>query len=371
MVGPTMSGLAILFLAVMRSASAGAPPYVKAPSRSLPAKRRSRPGLVELAAVVLYVFPGLDARRDPADRWLGGRSRPTPGWAALFSHTLFPIYVASSSGAGSSAGRGAASARSAENARDGARRRRMRRSAQGARCRKSSTTAPRSHTRNRERGPRSSSWDGAAAARVRSMPKLAPLWHHTSPSSRTTAGKGDSATSSYAREREVEDIARSSGSRRSRTWSACLPRALALEAAAAGLASERALPNALRGADSRAGRRTKDKLKKLIAEGRRGEASSTSCGHGGVPGVFVAMMQLMFGVWRKMKRWRNAAVRRRVMGTSPSRLALGRSGRPLVCMARDGCPPEECGGSVRSGAERAHSRLRGRPTTSIPSPHPH
>jgi pimeloyl-ACP methyl ester carboxylesterase len=56
------------------------------------------------------------------------------------------------------------------------------------------------------------------------------------------------------------------------------------------------------GQDSKAGANYEGHLKKLIAERRRGDAVKYFMRDMvNVPGIFVVLMQLMFGVWKKLK----------------------------------------------------------------------
>ncbi len=151
--------------------------------------------------------------------------------------------------------------------------------------------------------------DGALCSRAFGpMAKVAPLLApQFTVFSYDRRGRGDSSdVQPYAREREVEDIAAlirvAGGSAHLVGLSSGA--ALALEAAAAGLGIKKvaAYEPPYVGSDSRAGARYEGQLKKLIAEGRRGAAVKYFMRDMvGVPPIFVVLMQLMFGVWKKLK----------------------------------------------------------------------
>jgi pimeloyl-ACP methyl ester carboxylesterase len=152
--------------------------------------------------------------------------------------------------------------------------------------------------------------DGALCSRAFGpMPKLAPLLapHFTVYvyDRRGRGGSGD--TQPYAREREVEDIAalvREAGG------SAFLVglssgAALALEAAASGLAVQRVLayePPYVDDASPDGGSDHERQLKQLLAAGHRaGAVTYFMRSMVGVPAPVVVMMKLMPWIWSKMK----------------------------------------------------------------------
>ena len=315
-VGPTMSGLAVLFLAVDALGKVlRLPPYVQGTVEvGFPQSAVVGLGLVELAAVVLYVLPRTSTLGAILlTGWLGGAIATHARMGSpLFSHTLFPIYVAVLIWGGLylrvAALRALVPLRTRvtgarAEAYEGAR-------AKGARLQKVSSNDGAAIAYEKSgAGPAVILVDGALCSRAFGpMPKLAPLLApHFTVFTYDRRGRGESGdVQPYAREREVEDIAALIGSAGGSAHLVGLSSgaALALEAAAAGLGIGKvaAYEPPYVGADSRAGAAYEGQLKKLIAEGRRGEAVKYFMRDMvGVPGVFVVMMQLMFGVWRKLK----------------------------------------------------------------------
>ena len=151
--------------------------------------------------------------------------------------------------------------------------------------------------------------DGALCSRAFGpTAKLAPLLaEHFTVFAYDRRGRGGSGdVQPYSKAREIEDIA---ALNRVAGGSASLlglssGAALALEAAAAGLGIRKvvAYEPPYVGQDSKAGASYEGTLKKLIGEGRRGEAVKYFMRDMvQVPGIFVVLMQLMFGVWGKLK----------------------------------------------------------------------
>ena len=97
-VGPAMSWLAILFLVVDALGKVlRLPPYVQGTLQvGFPESAVVGLGIVELAAVVLYAIPRTSALGAILlTGWLGGAIATHARMGSpLFSHTLFPIYVA-------------------------------------------------------------------------------------------------------------------------------------------------------------------------------------------------------------------------------------------------------------------------------------
>jgi len=153
-------------------------------------------------------------------------------------------------------------------------------------------------------GPALILMDGALCSRAFGpMPKLAPLLaEHFTVFNYDRRGRGDSSdVQPYAKEREVEDIGAlirvAGGSAHLVGLSSGA--ALALKAAAAGLGIRKlvAFEPPYIGQDRQSGANHEGQLKKLISEGRRGAAVKYFMRDMvGVPGIFVVLMQLMFGV---------------------------------------------------------------------------
>ena len=152
--------------------------------------------------------------------------------------------------------------------------------------------------------------DGALCSReFGPMPKLAPLL-----AQRFTVlmydrrGRGDSTDKQpYAKEREVEDIAAlvQAAGGRARLLGLSSGAALALEAAAAGLPIDRVAayePPYVAASGERPADHESE-LRALLARSRRGDMVKYFMRDMvGVPAVFVLLMQVMPGVWTKMKR---------------------------------------------------------------------
>jgi pimeloyl-ACP methyl ester carboxylesterase len=152
--------------------------------------------------------------------------------------------------------------------------------------------------------------DGALCRRAFGpMPKLAALLsQHFTVLSYDRRGRGDSSdTQPYAVAREVEDIAaliRAAGGQAS-VFGASSGAALALEAAASGLAITRLVmyePPFVSAGRSDTEPDHLAKLRQLVAAGRRGDAVAYFMQDMvRVPGAMVVMMRLMFPVWTKLK----------------------------------------------------------------------
>jgi pimeloyl-ACP methyl ester carboxylesterase len=152
--------------------------------------------------------------------------------------------------------------------------------------------------------------DGALCSRAFGpMPKLAPLLaRHFTVYMYDRRGRGESGdTQPYSREREVEDIAaliqEAGGSAFLMGLSSGA--ALALEAAAGGLSIRKVVayePPYVDDGGPHGGAQHERELKRLIAAGNRGGAVKYFMrSMVGVPAPFVLMMQLVPGIWRKMK----------------------------------------------------------------------
>jgi pimeloyl-ACP methyl ester carboxylesterase len=155
--------------------------------------------------------------------------------------------------------------------------------------------------------------DGALCSRrFGPMPKLAPLLaEHFTVYMYDRRGRGDSSdTEPYSKEREIEDLEVLIGEAGGSAFVLGLSSGggLALEAAAAGLPIPRLAvyepPYMVRPEDSarhvNAGH--EERLKKLVAEGRRGDAVKYFMRDMvGVPAFVVAMMHFIPGVWPKLK----------------------------------------------------------------------
>jgi pimeloyl-ACP methyl ester carboxylesterase len=155
--------------------------------------------------------------------------------------------------------------------------------------------------------------DGALCSRAFGpTPKLAPLLApHFTVFAYDRRGRGESGDGqTYAREREIEDldalIQVAGGSARLVGLSSGA--ALALESAARGLNVTQVLayePPYIGGAGSDAGgggNGHETNLNSMIAAGRRGAAVRYFMRDMvGVPGIFVILMQVMPGLWRKLK----------------------------------------------------------------------
>jgi pimeloyl-ACP methyl ester carboxylesterase len=153
--------------------------------------------------------------------------------------------------------------------------------------------------------------DGALCSRAFGpMPKIAPLLaRHFTVFMYDRRGRGDSGdTWPYSPEREVEDIEaliRAAGGSAS-VLGLSSGGALALEAAASGLPIAKLVayepPYMVDdgGFHQRAGHQAQ--LERLIAAGRRGDAVKYFMRKMvGIPAVFVVMMRLMLGTWRKLE----------------------------------------------------------------------
>jgi pimeloyl-ACP methyl ester carboxylesterase len=155
--------------------------------------------------------------------------------------------------------------------------------------------------------------DGALCSRsFGPMPKLAPLL-----AERFTVfmydrrGRGDSTdTKPYSKQREVEDlealIAEAGGA--AHVVGLSSGAGLALEAAACGARIAKLAiyepPYMVRPVDAErhVGARHEEQLKRMLAEGRRGDAVKYFMRKMvGVPAVFVVMMRFIPGVWSKLK----------------------------------------------------------------------
>lgn len=153
--------------------------------------------------------------------------------------------------------------------------------------------------------------DGALCSRgFGPMPKLAPmLARHFTVYTYDRRGRGESGdTKPYAKEREVEDIAALIKEAGGSAFVVGLSSgaALALDAAASGLGITKLVvyepPFVSDDFDHHAAPNHEAQLNRLIAAGRRGEAVKYFMRQMvGVPAVFVAMMRVMFGVWRKLE----------------------------------------------------------------------
>jgi pimeloyl-ACP methyl ester carboxylesterase len=153
--------------------------------------------------------------------------------------------------------------------------------------------------------------DGALCSRAFGpMPKLAPLLaEHFTVLMYDRRGRGGSGdTRPYAREREVEDIAaliEAAGGGPVNLLGLSSGAALALEAAASGLDIGKVAayePPYVSDGGPNAASDHEGQLRRLIAEDRRGEAVTYFMRKMvGVPAIFVLMMRLMPGVWRKLK----------------------------------------------------------------------
>jgi pimeloyl-ACP methyl ester carboxylesterase len=309
-----MSGLAVLFLAVDAIGKVlRLSPYVQGTVQvGFPQSAVAGLGLVELAAVVLYLVPRTSMLGAVLlTGWLGGAIATHARMGSpLFSHTLFPIYVAVLIWGGLYLRVAALRALVPLRTRVTAARAEAGAPAKGARLQKVISTdgAPIAYEKSGA-GPAVILVDGALCSRAFGpMPKLARLLApQFTVFNYDRRGRGDSGdVQPYAREREVEDIAAlveaAGGSAHLVGLSSGA--ALALEAAAAGLGIGKvaAYEPPYIGGDSRAGAEHQGRLEKLIAEGRRGDAVKYFMRDMvGVPGVFVVLMQLMFGVWRKLK----------------------------------------------------------------------
>ncbi len=155
--------------------------------------------------------------------------------------------------------------------------------------------------------------DGALCSRAFGpMPKLAPLLAaRFSVYMYDRRGRGDSTdTKPYARQREVEDLEALIGEAGGSAFVLGLSSgaALALEAAASGLAIEKLAvyepPYMVTPADS-ARHATADhqaQLERLLAAGRRGDAVKYFMRDMvGVPAIFVLLMRFMPSVWSKLE----------------------------------------------------------------------
>jgi pimeloyl-ACP methyl ester carboxylesterase len=153
--------------------------------------------------------------------------------------------------------------------------------------------------------------DGALCSReFGPMPKLAPLL-----ASRFTVywydrrGRGQSGdTKPYSREREIEDIDALLQAAGGSAYLVGLSSggALALEAAASGLAATRVAayepPYLANGDAGHANPNHQARLSAMIEAGRRGDAVKYFMRDMvGVPGIFIVLMQIMFWVWPKLK----------------------------------------------------------------------
>ena len=154
--------------------------------------------------------------------------------------------------------------------------------------------------------------DGALCSRAFGpMPKLAPLlapyFTVLMYDRRGRAGSGD--TKPYAKEREVEDIdalIKAAGGAPVNLLGLSSGAALALEAAASGLNIARVAayepPYMVDGGGHHASADHEGQLKALIADDRRGDAIKYFMRRMvGLPAIFVLMMRLMPGMWRKLK----------------------------------------------------------------------
>lgn len=152
--------------------------------------------------------------------------------------------------------------------------------------------------------------DGALCSRAFGpMPKLAPLLaRHFTVYMYDRRGRGQSDdTAPYAPEREVEDIAaliKEAGGSASLVGLSS-GAALALEAAATGLNVRKVVAFEPPYMVDKNGRRPpvdhREQLSRMIAEGRRGDAIKFFMRElVGLPGIFVVIMRLMPGMWRKL-----------------------------------------------------------------------
>jgi pimeloyl-ACP methyl ester carboxylesterase len=151
--------------------------------------------------------------------------------------------------------------------------------------------------------------DGAMCSRAFGpMPKLAPLLaKHFTVFIYDRRGRGDSGdTKPYAKQRELEDLAALIAAAGGSAFVAGLSSgaALALEAAATGLGITKVAayePPFVAAAGERQANHEAE-LNKLIAADRRGDAVKYFMRSMiNVPAIFVALMQLMPGMWRKLK----------------------------------------------------------------------
>ena len=152
--------------------------------------------------------------------------------------------------------------------------------------------------------------DGALCSRAFGpMPKLAPLLaRHFTVYMYDRRGRGESGdTKPYAKEREVEDIAALIREAGGSAFVVGLSSgaALALDAAASGLGITKLVvyePPFVSDDFGHAAPNHEAQLNRLIAAGRRGDAVRYFMRQMvGVPALFVAMMRVMFGVWRKLE----------------------------------------------------------------------
>ena len=151
--------------------------------------------------------------------------------------------------------------------------------------------------------------DGAMCSRAFGpMPKLAPLLaKHFTVFIYDRRGRGDSGdTKPYAKQRELEDLAALIGAAGGSAFVAGLSSgaALALEAAASGLgvAKVAAYEPPFVAARDEPQANHQAALNELLAADRRGDAVKYFMRRMvNVPAIFVALMQLMPGVWRKLK----------------------------------------------------------------------
>ena len=153
--------------------------------------------------------------------------------------------------------------------------------------------------------------DGALCSRAFGpMPKLAPLLaRHFTVYMYDRRGRGESGdTKPYAKEREVEDIAALIKEAGGSAFVVGLSSgaALALDAAASGLGITKLVAYEPPFVSDDFGRTAapnhEAQLNRLIAAGRRGDAVRYFMRQMvGVPAVFVAIMRVMFGVWRKLE----------------------------------------------------------------------
>jgi pimeloyl-ACP methyl ester carboxylesterase len=155
--------------------------------------------------------------------------------------------------------------------------------------------------------------DGALCSRTFGpMPKLAPLFaEHFTVYMYDRRGRGDSGDSGpYTKEREIEDLEALIGEAGGSAFVLGLSSGagLALEAAAAGLPILKLAiyepPYMVRPEDSVRHRTAghEAQLKKLLADGRRGDAVKYFMRDMvEIPAIFVVMMRFIPGVWSKLK----------------------------------------------------------------------
>jgi pimeloyl-ACP methyl ester carboxylesterase len=154
--------------------------------------------------------------------------------------------------------------------------------------------------------------DGALCSRAFGpMPKLAPLLaEQFTVFMYDRRGRGESGdTQPYAREREVEDIAaliEAAGGGPVNLLGLSSGAALALEAAASGLNIAKVAayeaPFMVDDGGHHAAADHEGRLKALIEEDRRGDAVKYFMRDMvGIPAIFVLMMRLMPGMWRKLQ----------------------------------------------------------------------